>query len=211
MKDIKLKLIDLSYHNGEVDFVKVKGSGIDGVILRDGYGLDAPGQKDKRFDEYYAKAKAVGLLVGAYHYSYAKDVDGAVAEAKHMLKNCKGKSFELPLYYDIEDKIQQRLSKKTCTAMVQAFCDTIEHAGGWAGVYSYDSFFVDKLERNIPQRYTAWVARLKVEPKCVKADEVGIWQWSFTGKVDGIKTDVDMDYCYRDFPRLISAAGMNKF
>lgn len=205
-----MKVIDLSHHNGDVDFNAVKAAGIDGVIIRTGYGVESPKQKDKRFEEYYSKAKAAGLYVGAYHYSYAKTAAEAVKEAEFMLMLMKGKCFELPVYGDFEE--QGKLSKAVCCSMVKAFCDRLEKSGAWAGIYSYDTFFRDKLSADFPTRYTAWVARVEnVKPRCVPEKDIGIWQYSWKGKVCGIKGDVDMDYSYRDFPRLITAAKKNMF
>lgn len=210
MPKIKLRLADLSKWNGAVDFAKVKASGIDGVIIRTGFGVKSPKQIDRRFEEYYAAAKKAGLYVGAYHYSYANDAIGAVKEAEFMLELLKGKSFELPVYGDFEE--QGELSRGVCTEMVKAFCDRLEIGGAWAGVYSYDTFFKDKLTADIPKRYTAWVARVEnVFPKCVPMENIGIWQYSWKGNVGGISGDVDMDYCYRDFPVLIKLSGLNKF
>lgn len=205
-----MKIIDLSHHNGDVDFMAVKAAGIDGVIIRTGYGVESPKQKDRRFEEYYSKAKAAGLYVGAYHYCYAKNTAEAVKEAEFMLMLMKGKSFDLPVYGDFEE--QGKLSKSVCCAMVRAFCDRLEKSGAWAGIYSYDTFFRDKLSADIPQRYTAWVARVEnVKPGCVPAENVGIWQYSWKGNVNGIKGDVDMDICYRDFPVMMAAAEKNRF
>lgn len=210
MNDIKLKVIDLSKWNGVVDFAKVKASGIDGVIIRTGFGIESPKQIDGRFEEYYNGAKAAGLYVGAYHYSYAKTAAEAIKEAEFMLKIMKGKSFELPVYGDFEE--QGKLSKSICTAMVKEFCNRLEAVGAWAGIYSYDTFFRDKLSADIPKRYTCWVARVEnIFPKCVLENNIGIWQYSWKGKVGGISGDVDMDFCYKDFPAMIKRSGLNKF
>lgn len=210
MNDIKLKVIDLSKWNGAVNFIKVKASGIDGVIIRTGYGVKSPKQVDNRFEQYYAGAKAAGLYVGAYHYCYAKDAANAAKEVEFMLELIKGKSFELPIYGDFEE--QGKLSKTICTDIVKAFCNKLEDAGAWAGVYSYDTFFKDKLTADIPKRYTCWVARVEnIPPKCVPAECVGIWQYSWKGSVNGIKGNVDMDYCYKDFPMLIARKKLNRF
>lgn len=204
------RLIDLSKWNGKVDFNRVKSAGIDGVIIRTGFGSESPRQVDYRFEEYYAGAKAAGLYVGAYHYSYAKTVSQAVSEAEFMLKLIKGKSFELPVYGDFEE--QGKLSKSVCTAMVKAFCDKLEASGAWAGIYSYDTFFKDKLTEDIPKRYTCWVARVEnVFPKCVSSANIGIWQNSWKGRISGISGDVDLDYCFKDFPVLIERTKLNRF
>lgn len=149
MSNAVYRLIDLSKWNGKVDFNRVRCAGIDGVIIRTGFGVANPRQIDRRFEEYYSWAKAAGLYVGAYHYSYAKTAAESVAEAEFMLKILKGKSFELPVYGDFEE--QGRISKSVCTAMVRAFCDRLEDAGAWAGIYSYDTFFRDKLTSDVPK------------------------------------------------------------
>lgn len=204
------KLIDLSRWNGSVDFVKVKAAGIDGVIIRTGLGRKNPKQIDSCFEENYRKAKAAGLYVGAYHYCYAKNASEVQKEADFMLDIIKGKSFELPVYGDFEE--QGKVSPKTCNDIVTSFCGRLESHGAWAGVYSYDSFFKDKLSADIPKRYTCWVARVEnIRPKCVPAENVDMWQYSWKGRVSGIKENVDMDYCYRDFPEMIKKSGKNKF
>ena len=93
--------LDLSKHNGTVDFNAIKNSGNDFVILRCGYGVN--GTKDPKFEEYYAKAKATGLKVGAYYYSYALNISGALQEARNCLSFISGKQFEMPVYIDMED------------------------------------------------------------------------------------------------------------
>ena len=206
----EIKAIDLSHHNGNVDFMKVKASGINTVILRTGYGKHSPGQVDKRFYEYYDKARDAGMFIGAYHYSYADGVVGAQDEAEAMLKIIGDRKFELPLFFDIEEAKHKVMSKKMCTQMVRAFCDILEEAHKWAGVYSYDTFFSSNLEDDIVQRYATWTARVEnVKPKACKRYD--IWQYSWKGKVDGIKGDVDMNYIYKDYPPAIKRAHLNGY
>lgn len=210
MNEAVYRLVDLSKWNGRVDFNRVRSAGIDGVIIRTGFGIKNSSQIDRRFEEYYSGAKSAGLYVGAYHYSYAATSAEAAAEADFMLEIIKGKSFELPVYGDFEE--QSRLSRTVCDSMVSAFCDRLEAAGAWAGIYSYDSFFRDKLSADKPKRYTAWVARVEnIFPKCVPSAYVGIWQHSWKGRIGGVNGDVDMDYCFKDFPALIRRTGLNKF
>ncbi|MCM1523393.1 MAG: glycoside hydrolase family 25 protein [Ruminococcus sp.] len=200
----------MSKWNGAVDFKRVKASGVGGVIIRTGYGEENPKQADPKFGEYYNGAKAAGLYVGAYHYCYAKTARDAEKEAAFMLKLLKGRSFELPVYGDFEE--QASVSKTECGGIVSAFCGSLEKAGAWAGIYSYDTFFRDNLSADEPKRYTVWAARVEnVFPQCVNGEDIGIWQYSWKGKVDGIKGDVDMDLCFRDFPKMIAKAGLNSF
>ena len=93
--------IDVSEHQANIDFQRVKKSGINFVIMRAGIGH---GRKDKYFEENYKKAKAAGLNVGAYWYSKALSVADSTSEAKYVLNALKGKKFEYPIYYDIEEK-----------------------------------------------------------------------------------------------------------
>ncbi len=102
------------------------------------------------------------------------------------------------------------MTKMTCTEMAKNFCRTLENAGYFAGVYSFDSFFGSNLDDEICSLYTCWVARVEnIKPKiCKKYD---IHQYSWKGKVDGIKGDVDMNDCTRNFPSIIKNAGLNGF
>lgn len=204
---IEKRGIDVSKHNGVIDWERVKAAGVEFALLRCGYGVENPAQKDLQFERNYAECRRVGIPVGAYHYSYAVNAEGAEREAEFCLKLIKGKQFEYPVFFDIEERRQVNIGN--CDALVRAFCDKLEKAGYFAGVYSYDAFFGSNLSRDIPSRYAAACARLGAKPKFVK--DYGIWQHSWTGRIDGISGDVDMDICYRDFPAEIKAAGLNGF
>ena len=109
-----MKGIDVSKHNGSIDFNAVKASGVEFVIIRAGYGM-YDNQKDPKFEENYAKAKAAGLHVGTYWYSYAKSVKEAEIEAEVCLRVIGGKQFDFPIYFDIEDPSQRGLGiEKRC-------------------------------------------------------------------------------------------------
>jgi GH25 family lysozyme M1 (1,4-beta-N-acetylmuramidase) len=203
------KVIDVSKHNGTIDFAKVKAGGIiSGVIIRAGYGR-LISQKDPNFETYYKDAKAAGLNIGAYWYSYATTAAEAATEAAVFLEAIKGKEFDLPVYFDIEEEKQLKLGKTICSAMVSAFCGALEEAGYFAGVYSYDSFFGSNLSSEIQKKYSCWVARLGSAPKYCTT--YGMHQYSWTESVAGISGDVDVSYCYKDFPSIIKAACLNGY
>ncbi len=130
-----MKGIDVSVHNGNIDWKKVKADGIDFAILRAGYGRLAT-QKDGKFEDNYAGAKAAGIPVGAYWYSYATTVDEATVEAEVCVSILKGKQFEFPIFFDQEEKKTLDTGKANCSAMVRAFCDVLEKAGYWVGLYT---------------------------------------------------------------------------
>lgn len=203
------KVIDVSKWNGKIDWGKVKAAGIYGVIIRAGYGC-LISQKDPTFETYYSGAKAAGLHIGTYWYSYAKTKEGAETEASVFKEAIKGKTFDLPVYMDIEDKTQIPLGINTCSDMVKAFCKSMESSGYFAGVYSFDSFFSTNLTKEIQDIYSCWVARVEnINPtKCTK---FGMHQYSWKGSIPGIIGDVDLSYCYLDFPTVIKNAGLNGY
>lgn len=201
-----IKIIDVSCWNVVTDWAAVKASGVGGVIIRAGFGR-VLSQKDKSFEAHYAGAKAAGLLVGAYWYSYATTAAVAKVEAQCFAEVIKGKAFELPVYYDIEESAQVALSKTICTAMVDAFCGYMEQVGYYAGVYSFDAFFSRNLPADIGKRYTVWVARIGSAPVYVKPYDM--WQYSWTARYKGASGDVDTSDCTKDFYSIILRLGLN--
>lgn len=208
-----LKGIDVSKHNGNIDWQKVKASGIvDFAILRAGYGKLAS-QNDTQFERNYAGAKAVGIPIGCYWYSYAKTVSEARQEAYVFLQVIKGKQFEYPVYLDFEEQSQFKTGKNNCSAMARVFLEIVENAGYFTGIYSSKSGLENYITPEIRNRYTVWVAHVNVS-KTTYSGAHDIWQYSWKGRVSGItgnSGDVDMNYCYRDFPAIIKNAGLNGF
>lgn len=200
--------IDVSEHNGSIDWNKVKAAGVKFAILRAGYGREL-NQKDKRFEEYYKSAKAAGIPVGVYWYSYAESPEDAKNEARTCLQIIKGKQFEYPIYFDLEERSQFNQGRAACSAMIRNFCNILEDAGYWAGLYMSRSPFTSYCEDDLRTRYALWLAeygsRLNYE------GAVGMWQSSSDGSVSGISGNVDTDYCYVDYPAMIKAAGKNGF
>lgn len=201
-----MKGIDVSYHQGKIDWTKVKA---DFAILRAGYGK-VLSQKDKCFEEYYAGAKAAGIPVGVYWYSYATTIEGALQEAQTCLQVIKGKQFEFPIFFDMEEKKQAALGKAKCSEIAKAFLSTVEKTGYWVGLYSYKSFLETNISEYVRKRYAVWVAHTGVK-KTTYGSPYGMWQYSHTGNVDGISGDVDLNECYVDYPALIRKKGLNGF
>lgn len=197
--------IDLSYHNGNIDWTKVK---TDFVIIRAGYG-NVIEQKDECFEEYYAGAKNAGIPVGAYWYSYAMDEDDARQEADVFLETIKGKQFEYPVFYDVEENAQFELGKEKVSAIIRAFLERVESAGYFVGLYGSASSLVTHTESDIKNKYTIWLAHWT--EKTNYSGNYGIWQYSCNGKVDGISGDVDLDKCYVDYPTKIKSKKLNGY
>ena len=204
-----IKGIDVSRHQGKIDWKKVKDDDIEFVILRAGYGREAS-QKDSQFDLNYAGCKANNIHTGAYWYSYAMSPEEAIKEAETCISILDGKKFEYPIYFDIEDKMQLALSESVIQKIAAAFCDALEAAGYWVGIYSYKAFLEANFTSDFLARYAIWVAHTGVEKTNFRY-KFGIWQYSHKGKVDGISTDVDMNYCYTEYPEIMESVGLNGF
>lgn len=215
---ILAKGIDVSYAQGNINWSHVKADGIKFALIRAGYGRESS-QKDSQFENNYTGCKSNGIPCGAYWYSYAKSVEEAKQEAKVFLQVIKGKSFEYPVYFDLEEKSQFALGKKICSDIVQAFCDVMENAGYYVGLYCSTSYLDSHISDSIKNRYAIWVAQYN--DKCTYTGDYGIWQHSVAGhpehdyvgagRVYGVDGQCDLDYAYIDYPAIIKAAGLNGF
>ena len=211
-----LKGIDISKHQAGLNLGNVKKAGYDFVIIRGsytGFGAERTKQKDACFENFYAQAKRVGLLVGCYHYSCSKTYAEGALEASFLYNNClKGKQFEMPIYIDVEDSKWQSSDKVGVTLAIQGFCDYLEERGYFAGVYSSLSWFGTKFDVNKLSKITKWVARWQQNANTkptVSFSAFDMWQYTDSAKVGG-KT-VDADTCYIDFPTIIKERGLNGF
>ncbi len=200
--------IDLSKHNVVTDESKLSGK-VDFMIIRAG-GNFGGYYKDSKFERYYNMAKILDIPVGAY-YDAGKEfytTEKGIAYAKHFIQLMSGKQFDMPVYLDIE--VTPKKYKKLITDACIAFCDTLEKAGYFAGIYASDiSGFADMLEYNRLTNYTLWVARYGKKPTYVKNPPM--WQYSSKGTVNGIRGNVDLDYCYVDFPKIIKRGHFNGY
>ena len=190
------KGIDVSKWQGIIDWNKVKNSGIEFAIIRIGFGKFI-NQKDTCFERNYREARNNGIPIGVYHYSYATSVEEAKEEAKCVVRWLNGRKLDLPVYFDIEDKSQSSLNKNILNSMCEAFCNIIEKAGYWAGIYSNKFWATSIIDgAKLGSRYTYWIAQYNNE--CTYKGNYDIWQYSSSGSVDGIIGNVDMNYMNRD-------------
>ena len=204
-----MKGIDVSKHQGNVNWSHVKADGVEFAIIRAGYGKQAS-QKDTQFENNYAGCKSNGVPVGVYWYSYATTPDEARKEAAVCLSVIKGKTFEYPVYFDIEETSVLAKGKAACTAIAKAFLEAVEQAGYFVGIYSSKVHLENCITEELRARYAVWVAHYGVD-KTTYHGQYGIWQKSSTGKMSGIRGNVDMNECYTDYPAVIRKKGLNGF
>lgn len=188
---MKIKGIDVSKHQGAINWAKVKADEIEFAIIRIGYGGSAP-VKDEQFENNYKNARANGVKVGVYIYSYADSESDVKKEYEAVINWLGGRALDLPVYYDVEDKKMNGLSKSTLSSYVKTFCDKIEDAGYWAGIYANKSWLETKLDMNTLKDYTVWLAQWASTP--TYKGSYAMWQYSDNGSVNGISGRVDMNY-----------------
>lgn len=201
---VTLKGIDVSGYQGNIDFRKVKDSGVEFVIVKAGYSTSTVPTWEKNF----ANAKNNGLKVGAYWYSYAMTIEQGVAEARAFIAALKGKQLDFPVYLDLEEKRQFDKGKEFCTELVKAFCGELTKAGYYAGVYSMTYWYTKYVEESVREAYPAWIADYR--DKCYYAGTYGIWQYG-TGKVPGVQYECDLDEGYVDYSVYIKENGLNGY
>ena len=203
---VKAKGIDVSKHQGTIDWDKVKASGkVDFAMLRAGYGKEFS-QIDVQFARNYSECKRLGIPCGVYWYSYATTAAEAEQEATVCLSVLSGKQFEYPIAFDIEEKA----SLQNADALCQAFCGALEKAGYYAAIYTFKSALESCIGNSVKNRYDVFLSHVDVS-RSSYSDNYGLWQYSWKGSVPGICGDVDLDYAYKDYPAIIKDAGLNGF
>lgn len=206
---MEFKGIDVSKWQGLINWNEVRKDGTEFAILREGWGKKSPTQIDKRFKENYEGAKAAGIPIGCYHYSYADSVEDAKREAKFCLENIRDMKLEYPVCFNIEDREMLKLSNKQRTDIVKAFCSEIEKAGYYAMFYCNLNWLNNYLYKDeLLPKYDLWLAQWSIaKPSC----SCGIWQYSSTGKIGGISGNVDLNVSYKDYANIMKTKGLNGF
>lgn len=195
--------VDVSSWQGEIDWQAVKDSGVDFAIIRigvRGYGVDTGNiVEDSMFEENYAAAKAAGLKVGVYFFSQATNTAEAMEEADFVIDCLRGKSLDLPVYFDWEhidyDTARtEGINGETVTDCAVAFCAEIELSGFDAGVYMYPGTAYYDYELHRLTSYDFWCAGIGDYPYFYYAHNV--WQYSYKGSVPGISSDCDLNMMF---------------
>ena len=209
-------VIDISYAQdpADLDWVQLRSEGVRGVIIRIG-GRGSAGARpiysDVNFLKHYKAAKAAGMHVGVYFFSYALTKEEAIEEAEYTLdilkiNNCQ---LDLPVYIDMEDygsdKSHLNAGKEVCSMVLDEFCKTIENAGYYAGIYCSRSFAETHVKASVFEGRSTWIADWDKDVCCYNGN-VDMWQYTETGKLKGASNkNIDMNRLYVDYPTLINA------
>lgn len=210
-----MKGIDVSSHQGLVDWAKVKAAGIKFAIIRAGYGK-YESQVDSRFEQNAFGALSAGLHAGVYWFSYATSPDEAKEEARlcaDTIAPYKGK-FDFPVYFDYEYDSERYSKEQGITptqelreALAEAFCTEIEAQGWRAGVYTNNDYIKNRWRLDVLKQWEIWLADYTGGPDV----SCGMQQTGSTGTVEGISGNVDTDTAFVDYPSLIRNDGWNGF
>ena len=194
-----LKILDVSYHNGKVDWAKVKAAGYNAAILRAGFGLNTV---DERFHENARGALAAGLKIGIYWFSYAVSAAQGKQEAEFCLKTIKDYKITLPVFHDYEyDSADYSRrhgvtpTKRLVTSITRAFCDTVKAAGYKPGYYANLDYKNNMYDSAQLSDCIFWYARYLGHLDGTTCD---LYQYTSKGSCPGINGPVDISYLYNE-------------
>ena len=214
--------IDISTYQRGIDLSVAKEEGINFVIIRGGftgYGTNKSKNVDDTFLIHYENAKKSNLNVGVYYFSRAVNFEEGESEAEFLYKNClKEKTFEYPIFMDVEDTYyQQKAGKDNVSNAIRGFCEYLENKGFYVSVYcnlNWANNYMNYSE--LSKDYDFWLAYWGSNmPSRDKYGNYGIWQYG--GETNLLRSNniagkiCDQDYSYKDYPTIMKTVGLNNF
>lgn len=209
-------ILDVSRWQGRIDWDKVKASGlVSGVMIR-AMGNSKEGKPSKPYiDPYfarnYAECQRLDIPVGVYGYFKATTKAQADRELALFKQALGGRTFQLPVAVDIEDKLQEALSKSALTDIVAHCLSVVESWGVYAMLYTGLYFGQNNLYMGgtALKPYDVWLAAYRAE-KPAPGWAFGMWQYTSSGKIHGVSGPVDLSHAYKDYATIIQRAGLTK-
>ncbi|MGI6095580.1 MAG: GH25 family lysozyme [Lachnospiraceae bacterium] len=194
---MKQQGIDVSHHQGTIDWTKVKQDGVEFAMIRAGYGKN---NTDRYWERNAAGCQGQNIALGVYWFSYAYTTQMARQEARYCIEKAAKWKVSYPLCFDLEyDTIRfarengVTIGRELATEMVRAFCEEVQ-ANGYIPMYYSNLDYLNRMFDRLP--YSLWYARYTQQPM---RDDMAIWQYTAQGRVNGIQGNVDRDISYRDF------------
>lgn len=209
---VKWHTIDVSKWQGDIDWSKVYKSNISAVLIR--IGLRGSETREVLFDdeffEYYNGAKAQGLHVGCYFYSTATNEQEALEEARFVIDAIREHDleFDMPVYYDMEDRVTERCGKTMINKITRVFLDEMKDENIYSGVYCNISWVENYYNASMFEDHALWIAEW--HEKCAYKNSYGMWQYTDKGSISGVESRyTDLNICYINYPALIADSGYN--
>lgn len=200
------KGIDVSSYQGDINWEETKKY-IDFAILRCGWGNDIKSQDDPKFERNASECNRLSIPYGVYLFSYATNLTMAESEAEHTLRLIKEKQLEYPVFLDVEERGQLSLPKEELVNIVKHYCEKIESAGYYVGIYASLSTLNGILNDPLLAKYDKWVAEWSRDFSYRGSS--GLWQYTDHDRIPGIPTRVDGDKAFYDYPEIIRKNGLN--
>ena len=189
------KGIDVSHHQGTIDWQKVKNDGIDFAIIRCGYGGNYTSYDDRQWLRNVSECERLGIPYGVYLYSYSENTEDAKSEAAHVLRLLEGHNPAYGVYYDLEDEnTTGTVSNTTIGTIAKTFCDQVSASGYKVGIYASKYWWQYKLTSSVfkNEKWSKWVAQYNTS--CTYEGTYDMWQCTSTGTVNGINGPVDLNF-----------------
>lgn len=193
---VLFKGIDVSRHQGTIDWAKVKDQ-VDFAIIRCGFGGNYAGQDDSQWKRNVSECEKYGIPYGVYLYSYATTITKVKSEAAHVIRLLKGHRPDMPVFFDLEENCIAKLGNKIVLELSKVFCDEITKAGYLYGTYANKYWFSNYLTDKWYDKYPKWLAQYS--SKVTYKGTYDIWQYTDKAKVSGIKGNVDMNLAYTSY------------
>lgn len=198
--------IDISKYQGDIDWSKTKKV-VDFVIMRCGYGSNIVSQDDVKYKENAKNCTRNNIPFGVYLYSYATTLTTIQSEVDHTLRLIKNYKLEYPVYIDIEEPSQLALPKEELVSIVKYYCEKIEEAGYYVGIYASLSVLNGKLNSEELAKYDKWVAEWSKD--YTYQGTAGMWQYTDNLLIPGVSGRVDGDKAFYNYPEIIRKNGLN--
>lgn len=200
------KGIDISHHQGNIDFDKLKGN-IDFAMVRTSYGAF---YEDRKYKQNIAGLERIGVPYGLYHFSYATSIEGAKKEAEGFLNLIKNYKPTYPVVIDVEYSDRTaNVRGDTLVDIASTFCKMVEDKGYYVMIYANLDYLNNKLNSSELNKYDKWLAQWSSKPTYNKP--FGIWQYSSKGSMPGISGNVDLNISYKDYPAIIKEKRLNNY
>ena len=201
--------IDVSRYQGNINWSSVASAGVQFAIVRLGSSNNNGLYVDPYFLQNVNGAHAAGLRVGAYYYSYARTRAAVADELSLFLNALEGLQLEYPVFVDVEDNSLTSVGRSQLTSLVQYALDILYQRKWYGGWYSYTNYINNYLNANALKDYPLWVADYR--SSLGYQGNYTMWQYSSSGRVNGISGACDLNYSYTDFLPAIKAGGFNGY